>query len=179
MFAYIYDWCVTILSYLGFDFNYQSLLLASKSQLVFPQLNSVNIDNVDVIGEGGFSSVFVGTRSSDGKKYAVKKIMILSTESQSIVDQELQALRLFKHENIITLEDVLAIDSDRAIYLAFPLYSQGSLRRRLTLIEQHKVVKPTLTDVLIGFIQIARAFNVLHTHIPSYKHQDIKPEVFP
>jgi len=62
-------------------------------------------------------------------------------------------------------------------YMLFPLAKRGSLRHQLNQRIESNLSRPDYKSILHDFKNICGAVNVMHTYIPSYVHQDIKPEV--
>lgn len=60
---------------------------------------SYNIDRL--LGEGGFSFVYLITDTTSGRRYALKKIQ----SAEGLALKEIEAYRRFKHPNIIQLLD--------------------------------------------------------------------------
>jgi serine/threonine kinase 16 len=61
--------------------------------------------------------------------------------------------------------------------MLFPLMSRGSLRDVLNIqMKSPHTSLPSLIEVLVDFVAISEALNVLHTYQPAYVHQDLKPE---
>jgi serine/threonine protein kinase len=102
-----------------------------------------------------------------------------SDEIERSVKNEIDALKKFKHENIIKMIDYkFATDGGRSVaYLLFPYTTGGSLRDVLNNMLKNPSQPWKLMNILSDFCDICRAINVLHTYSPAYVHRDIKPEV--
>lgn len=137
-----------------------------------------------VLGEGAFSFVYTAISPYRQKKYALKKVYLNSAEYEKIVEAELFSFREFRHKNILQLLDQTYTKGSkgRSICMLFPLISQGSLRQ---ILDRHLVASvldrtPSSTRIVVvlkQFLAICSAIQVLHAFLPSYIHQDIKPEV--
>ena len=137
-----------------------------------------------VLGEGAFSFVYTAISPYGQKKYALKKVYLNSAEYEKIVEAELFSFREFRHKNILQLLDQTYTKGSkgRSICMLFPLISQGSLRQ---ILDRHLVASvldrtPSSTRIVVvlkQFLAICSAIQVLHAFLPSYIHQDIKPEV--
>eukprot|EP00606_Chrysophyceae_sp_TOSAG23-5_P000979 GSChrysophyteH2.ASY1.ANO1.781.1 assembled CDS len=157
---------------------------------------STELDSDHVLGEGAFSTVFIGVDANPKyghptKKYAVKRMYLQSEEFERAYTEEVASFSRFPHPNVMTLLDAQSSSQEdtpahcRTAYLLFPLMC-GSLRDQLN----DTVLSPGWTDnvsnsvnqrrfrqTLQQFVDVCRAFNCLHTHSPmQYVHQDIKPE---
>lgn len=132
------------------------------------------------IGEGAFSIVLKMKDINDNRTYAVKKMLLQSSENVAMANIEVDSLKQFKHPNIVTLIDVVDIveaNNIRVMYLLLPYYPRGNLREALNMVLHNAVARPPLKTVLRDFQIICDAIRVLHHFQPSYIHQDIKPEV--
>ncbi|GMK56986.1 hypothetical protein CspeluHIS016_0308260 [Cutaneotrichosporon spelunceum] len=94
--------------------------------------------NVDkLLGEGGFSFVYLIHDTSLGQLFALKKMLV--TTGQEGVEQamrEVEMMRRFRHPNIIKLLDS-AVQQDESgdgkiIYLFLPYYPRGNLQDLMT-----------------------------------------------
>jgi serine/threonine protein kinase len=134
---------------------------------------SVNISSSKIIGEGGYSIVY------KAKPFAVKKVLLQSEEARKIYDTELAALKDFHHLGIVRLLDYVETweSGIQVGYMLFPFYENGSLRSRLDEVAKGRASRHSLPMILRQFVGICGAIEVLHSHRPSYVHQDIKPEV--
>ena len=137
-----------------------------------------------VIGEGAFSFVYTAVSPYRLKKFALKKVYLNSAEYEKIVEAELFSFREFRHKNILQLLDQTYTrgSKGRSVCMLFPLISQGSLRQVLDRYLVSSVLdRPSsstrIVVVLKQFLAVCSAIQVLHGFLPSYIHQDIKPEV--
>lgn len=78
-----------------------------------------------VLGEGSYGIVKEGTFLSDGRKCAVKCMKLGTVRDRSMMDVEIQAMLLLKHQNVVRLFDVL--EDDTHIYLVMELCGGGNL----------------------------------------------------
>lgn len=204
MFSILVQFCELVTSLIRVLKGYIDLLLGkSKDQIYFDSsgLSIVfdgNQDGKAVLGEGAFSTVFVGSaaNSISTQKFAVKKMILQSEEFEGAFRQEVASLARFQHRNIITLLDSMTVPASQQAsklgYLLFPLMERGSLRdylnrtvlalgtaeegRGSVAISRHSSTA-YLGRVLSDFLGIAEAFNLLHTFEPApFVHQDVKPE---
>jgi serine/threonine protein kinase len=158
-------------------------MLGAGSKLYFEKTGLVVTVDKEILGEGGFSTVFrASSQKEPSTKYALKKILVQTEEIGRSVMSEIRSLNLFRHPNIIKLVD--SIDgrdnsNNRVIYLLFPLVQRGTLRHVLNLRnDDPDRANLDLMQVMTNFNAICSAFNYMHTLSPvRYIHQDIKPEV--
>lgn len=180
VFNTIVNWLTMILNYILSMLFITKVINFDKSGITIVNSNTI------VLGEGAFSTVYqVTSNTTSATKYALKKILVQSIENEHVVKTEIDAFCRFKHPNILTLIDYNVNNKEggiRIAYLLFPIIRLGSLRNITNnRIEGgsttwHKMKRINLYDTLVDFANICSAFNVLHTNIPSYVHQDIKPE---
>ncbi|KAG9315020.1 other/NAK protein kinase [Chiua virens] len=90
-----------------------------------PYSRIVNI--IKVLGEGGFSFVYLAQDDTSGRQFALKKIRC-PTGSDGVKEamREVEAYRRFKHPNIIRILDSAVVQDPegegRIVYLFLPLY---------------------------------------------------------
>lgn len=166
----------------------QSFILPNNNKFIleveffFNGIIPITVNYHQIIGEGAYSNVYLGTAM--GNIYAIKKILLQSHDIEISTHQEIKALKMFQHTNIIKLLGVKDAKekTSKVSYLIFPYIKYGSLRSKLDRLElttkefDSKRLIPTI-EILKDFLKICSALNVLHTHNPSYIHQDIKPDV--
>ena len=75
-----------------------------------------------LLGEGGFSFVYLICDTSSGRSYALKKILVTSGhEGVAEAMREVEAYRRFRHPNIIKILDSAVVQDDagegKIIYL--------------------------------------------------------------
>jgi serine/threonine protein kinase len=112
--------------------------------------------------------------------FALKKLYIQSAELQRSAETEIDALKKFRHENIIKMIDyTFANESGKGqiALILLPFTPGGSLRDVINhqlKFQLHS--RPKLMLTLSQFLDVCRALNVLHSYSPGYVHRDIKPE---
>lgn len=123
------------------------------------------------LGAGAYGAVIKASDKKTGEKYAIKKLHKI----EDIIDakrilRELRILRLFKHENLISLHNVIFNEDPAG-------FGEIYLVTNLMEIDLYNVIKnkQTLTDDHIQFIiyQIVRA--LLYLHSANIIHRDLKP----
>ncbi|KAJ7679057.1 other/NAK protein kinase [Mycena polygramma] len=86
-----------------------------------------------VLGEGGFSFVYLAQDEHSGRQFALKKIRC-PTGADGVKEamREVEAYRRFKHPNIIRILDSATVqdpDGDgKIVYLFLPLYKRGNIQ---------------------------------------------------
>ncbi|KAL5525660.1 hypothetical protein ACEPAG_6996 [Sanghuangporus baumii] len=97
------------------------------------KINGRTFKIVKVLGEGGFSFVYLVQDELSGRQFALKKIRC-PTGSEGVKEamREVEAYRRFKHPNIIRILDSAVVqDADgegKIVYLFLPLYKRGNLQ---------------------------------------------------
>ncbi|CAG8479337.1 3720_t:CDS:10 [Ambispora leptoticha] len=125
---------------------------------------------IQLLGEGGFSFVYLVKDVSTGRHFALKKIRC-PAESGAVKDamKEVEMYKLFQHENIIKVIDTCVVqDKDgKVIYIFLPYYKRGNLQDAISknLIDNTHFEE---RDMLKLFRQICYAVRALHTYqLPS------------
>ena len=129
-------------------------------------------------GEGAYSIVLKARAAYETEShYALKKMLLQSSELEALANNEIDCFNKFNHNNIIKLVDyqIVADDDFNIAYLLFPLMNRGSLRDVVSTSGSRD--DRALPSVLEGFLDVCDAVRILHEHEPSYVHQDIKLEV--
>ncbi|PPQ83093.1 hypothetical protein CVT25_003797 [Psilocybe cyanescens] len=97
------------------------------------KINGRTFQIIKVLGEGGFSFVYLAQDEDSGRQFALKKIRC-PTGAQGVKEamREVEAYRRFKHPNIIRIMDSAVVqDPDgegQIVYLFLPLYKRGNLQ---------------------------------------------------
>ncbi|KAF8703626.1 hypothetical protein AX14_014187 [Amanita brunnescens Koide BX004] len=97
------------------------------------KINGRTFQIVKVLGEGGFSFVYLAQDEVSGRQFALKTIRC-PTGSGDVKQamREVEAYRRFKHPNIIRILDSAVVqdpDGDgKIVYLFLPLYKRGNLQ---------------------------------------------------
>lgn len=123
------------------------------------------------MGAGAYGAVIKALDKKTGENVAIKKL----SKIEDIIDgkrilRELRILRLFRHENIISLHNILFHEDGSG-------FGEIYLVSNLMEIDLYAVIKnkQTLTDDHVQFIiyQIVRA--LLYLHSANIIHRDLKP----
>ncbi|KAL8694057.1 MAG: hypothetical protein Q9218_001235 [Villophora microphyllina] len=154
-------------------------LLASLTSCMccFPGSPQLRINNrrfklLRLLGEGGFSYVYLVQETSTSALYALKKIRCpFGQESVSLALKEVEAYALFSpHPNIIHAVDH-AVESandksdpgSKTVYILLPYYRRGNLQDAINanLVNQTKFPERRL---IILFLGVARALKAMHQY---------------
>mmetsp|Transcript_12544 Transcript_12544/g.31693 ORF Transcript_12544/g.31693 Transcript_12544/m.31693 type:complete len:437 (+) Transcript_12544:48-1358(+) len=124
----------------------------------------------DVLGQGAFGKVMLGTHKDTKKEYAVKildKAQIKQQDLTPNVKREIAIMKALNHRNIVNLRDVL--NSPKKLYIVMDLVRGGEI---LGLIERRggldeKIARRYFQQLVDG---------VEYCHRRGIYHRDIKPE---
>ncbi|KAH9945350.1 Pkinase-domain-containing protein [Epithele typhae] len=97
------------------------------------KINGRTFKIIRVLGEGGFSFVYLAQDEHSGRQFALKKIRCPSgQEDVRQAMREVEAYRRFKHPNIIHIMDSAVVQDPngdgQVVYLFLPLYKRGNLQ---------------------------------------------------
>ncbi|KAF9813515.1 hypothetical protein IEO21_05552 [Rhodonia placenta] len=97
------------------------------------KINGRTFKIVRVLGEGGFSFVYLAEDETSGRQFALKKIRCPGgQEDVRQAMREVEAYRRFKHPNIIRILDSAVVQDPngdgQVVYLFLPLYKRGNLQ---------------------------------------------------
>ncbi|PCH42502.1 Pkinase-domain-containing protein [Wolfiporia cocos MD-104 SS10] len=97
------------------------------------KINGRTFKIIRVLGEGGFSFVYLAEDEHSGRQFALKKIRCPSGhEDVRQAMREVEAYRRFKHPNIIRILDSAVVQDPngdgQVVYLFLPLYKRGNLQ---------------------------------------------------
>ncbi|KAI9748849.1 MAG: Adenylyl-sulfate kinase [Chaenotheca gracillima] len=137
-----------------------------------PQLkiNNQSFKMLRLLGEGGFSYVYLVQSTSDQSLYALKKIRCpFGQESVSQAMKEVEAYTLFApHPNIIRSIDyaVRADKSDpgaKTVYILLPYYRRGNLQ---DIINANLVNQTTFPEhrLMVLFLGVCKALKAMHQY---------------
>ncbi|KDN48667.1 hypothetical protein RSAG8_02654, partial [Rhizoctonia solani AG-8 WAC10335] len=107
-----------------------------------------------VLGEGGFSFVYLVEDATSGRLFALKKIRCPTGEDGvREAMREVEAYRRFRHPNIIRILDSAVVqdhDEGKIVYLFLPFYQHGNL--------QDAITSHSLAGTHFGELELARLF---------------------
>jgi len=125
----------------------------------------------EILGEGSFSKVYLGTRNKDESKFAIKSIKKKETFNEATalkcLVKEIEILRLLDHPNIVKLHEVY--ETTEYLYLIMEFVEGEDL---FTHLEKKKLYSEKDTSMIIK--QVLEALNYCHTL--NIAHRDLKSE---
>ncbi|MBL0926830.1 MAG: tetratricopeptide repeat protein [Phycisphaerales bacterium] len=124
---------------------------------------------VQLLGEGGFGSVFMADQERPVQRTVALKIIKLGMDTRQVVarfEQERQALALMDHPNIARVYDAGATQSGRPYFVM-------ELVKGQPISEYCQRNELSIEGRLALFIQVCQA--VQHAHTKGIIHRDIKP----
>ncbi|KAI0029348.1 Pkinase-domain-containing protein [Vararia minispora EC-137] len=95
------------------------------------KINGRTFHIVRVLGEGGFSFVYLAKDEASGREFALKKIFCpMGMEGVKQAMREVEAYRRFRHPNIIRILDTAVVQDGegKIVYLFLPVYKRGNLQ---------------------------------------------------
>lgn len=124
---------------------------------------------LQLIGEGGFGSVFMAEQEKPVARKVALKIIKLGMDTRQVVarfEQERQALAMMDHANIARVLDAGATDTGRPFFVM-------ELVKGDPIVEYCDKNNLSIEDRLELFAQVCNA--VQHAHTKGIIHRDIKP----
>jgi len=124
---------------------------------------------LQLIGEGGFGSVFMAEQTAPVQRKVALKIIKLGMDTRQVVarfEQERQALAMMDHPNIAKVFDAGATDTGRPFFVM-------ELVKGEAIVDYCDKNNLAINDRLELFAQVCNA--VQHAHTKGIIHRDIKP----
>jgi serine/threonine protein kinase len=124
---------------------------------------------LQLIGEGGFGSVYMAEQQEPVRRKVALKIIKLGMDTRQVIarfEAERQALALMDHPNIARVLDAGATESGRPYFVM-------ELVKGITITEYCDKNKLSTRERLDLFLQVCHA--VQHAHQQSIIHRDLKP----
>ena len=124
---------------------------------------------LQLIGEGGFGSVFMAEQEKPVSRRVALKIIKLGMDTRQVVarfEQERQALAMMEHPNIAKVLDAGATDTGRPFFVM-------ELVKGDPIVEYCDKNNLSIDDRLELFAQVCNA--VQHAHTKGIIHRDLKP----
>ncbi|KAF9925852.1 hypothetical protein FBU30_004440 [Linnemannia zychae] len=122
---------------------------------------------IKLLGEGGFSFVYLVQDVATGRLYALKKIRCpFGSEGVQDAMKEAEMYRTFQHENVIKVMDTCVVsdkDGSKIVYIFLPYYKRGNLLDAISanLLHHTHFSEP---DMLRFFRGICYGVRALHCH---------------
>src|SRR5215471_5910521 len=125
-----------------------------------------------LISKGGYAAVFRGVDQNLSRRIAIKVLLRNKTTpiEQEHFLREARIAATLDHPNIAPILDYGK--DGPSVFLVMPLYTAGSLRTRLAVINGPLPASETILD----FHQLVNALHYAHTRPRPVIHRDIKPE---
>ncbi|KDQ19325.1 hypothetical protein BOTBODRAFT_184376 [Botryobasidium botryosum FD-172 SS1] len=146
-------------------FQLQSILCAPSAKI---KVNGRSYKILRILGEGGFSFVYLAQDETSGRQFALKKIRCpTGNEGVKEAMREVEAYRKFKHPNIIRILDSAVVqdrDGDgQIVYLFLPLYSRGNLQDKINTAAINNTTIPE-NDIMRLFKGTCLAVRAMHDY---------------
>ncbi|TDL25672.1 protein kinase [Rickenella mellea] len=146
------------------------------------KINGRTFKIVKVLGEGGFSFVYLAQDEHSGRQFALKKIRC-PTGSDGVKEamREVEAYRRFKHPNIIRILDSAVVqDHDgegKIVYLFLPLYKRGNLQDAINAhsISGTRFSEQEMLRLFRGTCEAVRAMHTYRAPIRTASEQSSNP----
>ncbi|OAX42189.1 protein kinase [Rhizopogon vinicolor AM-OR11-026] len=134
------------------------------------KINGRTFNIIKVLGEGGFSFVYLAQDETSGRQFALKKIRC-PTGSEGVKEamREVEAYRRFKHRNIIRILDSAVVQDPegdgKIVYLFLPLYKRGNLQDAINLnvVNRKHFPEQDMIRLFKGTCEAVRAMHDYHT----------------
>ncbi|KAI7899782.1 kinase-like domain-containing protein [Cokeromyces recurvatus] len=137
---------------------------------------------INLLGEGGYSFVYLVQDESNNQYYALKK---MRCPEGALADamHEIEMYKLFKSEYIIPVLDTSIVtehDGTETVYVFLPYYKRGNLQDSINANNINKTCFPEY-DLLAFFLKICYAIRILHNFhdennvVVPFAHRDLKP----
>ncbi|KFH47930.1 Serine/threonine-protein kinase-like protein [Hapsidospora chrysogenum ATCC 11550] len=147
------------------------------------KINSRSFKILRLLGEGGFSYVYLVEDTSTHELFALKKIRCpFGAESVQQAMREVDAYRLFDHvPNIISAVDHCvatergADEATKTVYVLLPYYRRGNLQ---DLINANLVNHATFPErrLMVLFLGVCKALRAMHQYKPPVQRMEMGRE---
>ncbi|KAG0240733.1 kinase-like domain-containing protein [Mortierella sp. GBAus27b] len=130
-------------------------------------INQRSFKVIKLLGEGGFSFVYLVQDVATGRLFALKKIRCpFGSEGVQEAMKEAEMYRTFQHENLIKMVDTCVVtdkDGSKIVYIFLPYYKNGNLQEAIAfnLLHHTHFSEPDMLRVFRGICYGVRA---LHSH---------------
>ncbi|CED83691.1 other nak protein kinase [Phaffia rhodozyma] len=149
-----------------------SVLCKPSSEL---KINGRTFQIVKLLGEGGFSFVYLAHDQSTGRTFALKKIRCPSGDVVKIALAEIEAYKRFRSNNIITVLDSAVVQDEsgegKIIWVFLPYYERGNLQDMISRsLLTNPPTHPPERQLLSLFYGTCLAVQSMHHYKPSHAH---------
>ncbi|GAA5906129.1 putative serine/threonine protein kinase ENV7 [Sporobolomyces salmoneus] len=132
------------------------------------KLNGRSFKILKLLGEGGFSYVYLAQDQESKRLFALKKIRCpLGSDSVKTALKEVEAYKRFRHENIIRCLDSCVVQDregdGKIIYLFLPYYKNATVQHVITSHLVNGTHYPE-SQILHIFLGTCRAVKAMHQH---------------
>ncbi|GAA5888017.1 hypothetical protein JCM16303_000180 [Sporobolomyces ruberrimus] len=132
------------------------------------KLNGRSFKILKLLGEGGFSYVYLAQDQESKRLFALKKIRCpLGSDSVKTALKEVEAYKRFRHENIIRCLDSCVVQDregdGKIIYLFLPYYKNATVQHVITSHHVNGTHYPE-SQILPIFLGTCRAVKAMHQH---------------
>ncbi|ANB15722.1 putative serine/threonine protein kinase ENV7 [Sugiyamaella lignohabitans] len=131
------------------------------------RINNRKFKIVKLLGEGGFSYVYLVQDIRSDQLFALKKIRCpFGQESIRAAMREIEAYKLFKSDYIIRAVDSAVVqekDGSKTVYILLPYFEEGNLQDKINdnLIDGSSFKEQELVQLIID---ICKGLRVMHNH---------------
>jgi serine/threonine protein kinase len=138
-------------------------------------------DRSNILGEGGFATVFAGVLSLEGKVAIKKCRMPKDPRERAFAEKsmcaELKTMSRYSHQNLLALIGSFVDEHSTSYVLVYELCENGSLLDRLGCRDHKQRSVPALSEEqrLVIALGVCRALEYLHVFgVPPVVHRDVK-----
>eukprot|EP01095_Lingulamoeba_sp_RSL-Kostka_P009294 TRINITY_DN3204_c0_g2_i3.p1 TRINITY_DN3204_c0_g2~~TRINITY_DN3204_c0_g2_i3.p1 ORF type:complete len:440 (-),score=138.66 TRINITY_DN3204_c0_g2_i3:143-1462(-) len=157
--------------------NIFNKIFNNKNNTIYFKNINKNIEILNQIGFGGFSSVFLCKDPSTENKFALKRLNCPTQELEKFAKNEINMFRTVNHENILKLIDcsLLNQNNEKIYFLLLPLFGKNGEdiinNRKNENSNNYKAMQQG--ELLEIFLKISNALAAIHEK--NLTHRDIKP----
>ncbi|KAF9979093.1 hypothetical protein BGZ73_006330 [Actinomortierella ambigua] len=130
-------------------------------------INRRSFKVIKLLGEGGFSFVYLVQDVATGRLYALKKIRCpFGSEGVQDAMKESEMYRTFQHENLVRMVDTCVVtdkDGSKIVYIFLPYYKRGNLLDAISANLLHHTHFSEV-DMLRFFRGVCYGVRALHAH---------------
>jgi calcium/calmodulin-dependent protein kinase I len=143
---------------------------ASKRKIEGAEIGDIadKYDISEIIGRGGFSTVYEAIRRSDGAKFAVKIVeKTMLQEDIKLLKREIEIMKQVDHVNILKLIEIF--EDDDKVYIVMELVEGSELFDRI--VDKGYYSEKSTVHIIKQILYAVR-----YLHQQGIAHRDLKPE---